>query len=372
MSGEAPDAPPAPATPSYRSLFFAVLLLLVGWLCWKVFEPFLAPLAWAVVLAVGVWKPWSAFAARMPRRRGLAATLATIGLALVVLLPAAWLGVVVISQAAEAASRAAAGLREQDIRGFGDLARIPWVSRAVEWATARTGLSSEELGKRALEALSTASSFVASKSGSLLRGFLETAVSFVLTMFFVFVLLRDGAAIAKALTELIPLDEEARTRIATRYGGMLGAIFRGSLLCAIVQGATGGIGWALAGLPSAVLAGTAMAVLSLLPVGGTAIVWLPGAAWLWFGGHHGAAIFLAAWGAVVTSTLADNFLKPFLIGGQAEMDTIVVFVGVLGGIASFGLLGVFIGPMALAGGVSLVEVLRDAADRSRAGTTAPP
>jgi predicted PurR-regulated permease PerM len=362
VSGAGSNAPAA--APSYRTIFVAALLGLVGWLCWKVFEPFLGPLAWAVVLAVGVWKPWSALAARMPSRRGLAATLATVGLALVVLLPAAWLGSVVVVQATDAASRTAAIVREQDIRGFGDLARIPWVSRALEWATARTGLSSEELGQRALEAASGISSFVASRSGALLVGFLEVAVSFLLTMFFVFVLLRDGEAIADALTGLIPLDAEARGRIARRYGQMLGAIFRGSLLCAIVQGATGGAGWALAGLPSAVLAGTAMAILSLLPVGGTALVWLPGAVWLWFGGHHGAAIFLVLWGAIVTSTLADNFLKPFLIGGQAEMNTLVVFVGVLGGISSFGLLGVFIGPMALAGGVSLLEMLREMADRS--------
>ena len=115
-----------------------------------------------------------------------------------------------------------------------------------------------------------------------------------------------------------------------------------------------------------------MAVLSLLPVGGTAIVWLPGSVWLWFTGHHGAAIFLAVWGAIPTSTLADNFLKPFLIGGQAEMDTLVVFVGVMGGIASFGLLGVFVGPMALAGGVSLLESLRSVADKSRTASDPPP
>lgn len=364
------SASPEPQVPRnqqlYRGVFFAMLVALVGWLCWKVFEPFLVSLAWAVVLAVGVWRPWTAIAARMPRRRGLAASLATIGLALLVLLPAAWLGSVLVSQATDMASRTAAVVREKDIHGFGDLSRIPWVERALAWTTARTGLTAEELGQRALAAASTFSSFVAARSGALIKGFLEVGLSFVLTMFFVFVLLRDGERIANGLVGLIPLGAEARARVAGRYGQMLGAIFRGSLLCAIAQGVTGGIGWALAGLPSAVLAGTAMAVLSLLPVGGTALVWLPGAAWLWFGGHHGAALFLAAWGAVPTSLLADNVLKPFLIGGQAEMDTLVVFVGVLGGIASFGLLGVFVGPMALAGGVSLLEMLREMADRGPA------
>ena len=360
-----------PGKTNYGAAFLVAVLALVGWLCWKVFEPFLVPLGWAVVLAVGSWRPWSAFAARMPRRRGLAAGLATLAISLLFLLPVAWLGSVFVSQAADAATRLASALREQDVRGPGDLPKIPWVATALTWATEKTGLSAEELGRRALAAASAASSFVAAQSGALLRGFLEAGLSFVLTMFFLFVLLRDGEGIATALTELIPVDAASRVRLARRYSGMLGAIFRGSILCAIVQGATGGIGWALAGLPSAVLAGTSMAVLSLLPVGGTAIVWLPGAAWLWFSGHHGAAIFLALWGLVVTSTLADNFLKPFLIGGQAEMDTLVVFVGVMGGIASFGLLGVFVGPMALAGGVSLLELLRGMAEKSRPEPAAP-
>src|SRR6185369_6873326 len=112
--------------------------------------------------------------------------------------------------------------------------------------------------------------------------------------------------------------------------------------------------------PSAILAGAVMGILSLLPVGGTAIVWLPGALWLFSTGHRGSAIFLAVWGIVVTSFLADNVLKPLLISGR-EMNTLVVFLGVFGGLSAFGLLGLFIGPITLAAAVSLVGVLGDKA-----------
>ena len=101
-----------------------------------------------------------------------------------------------------------------------------------------------------------------------------------------------------------------------------------------------------------------MAVLSLVPLGGTALVWIPGSIWLWTAGRHGMAIFLFVWGAVLVSFVADNILKPLLIGGSEELSTIVVFLGVFGGLAVFGLLGIFIGPIVLVLAAGLLEALQ--------------
>ena len=109
-----------------------------------------------------------------------------------------------------------------------------------------------------------------------------------------------------------------------------------------------------------------MAVLSLLPVGGTALVWAPGAVACWLQGRHGMALFLVIWGLVVVSTLADNVLKPLLIGGATQLSTLVVFLGVFGGLAAFGLLGLFIGPMVLAFGLTLLSILRAAVHPEKA------
>jgi predicted PurR-regulated permease PerM len=106
-----------------------------------------------------------------------------------------------------------------------------------------------------------------------------------------------------------------------------------------------------------------MAVLSLLPVGGTAIVWGPGAIACWLQGRPGMAVFLAIWGVVVVSTLADNVLKPLLIGGSSQLSTLLVFLGVFGGLGAFGLLGLFIGPMVLAFGLTLLQILRESTRR---------
>jgi predicted PurR-regulated permease PerM len=150
---------------------------------------------------------------------------------------------------------------------------------------------------------------------------------------------------------------------------MMESIFKGSIVCAVVQGASGGLSWAVVGLPSAVLAGVAMGILSLLPIGGTAIVWAPGLVALFAQGRTGTAIAFLAWNVLVTSTLADNVLKPLLIGNKdSELSTLLVFLGVFGGLSAFGLLGVFVGPMSLAVGVMLVRILREIARASRAAS----
>src|SRR5664280_1930351 len=108
---------------------------------------------------------------------------------------------------------------------------------------------------------------------------------------------------------------------------MLAAIFRGSLMCALVQGLLGAIGWRIAGLSSPVLAGVVMAIVSLLPLGGTALVWLPGAIWAWSTGHHASSIFLLLWGFFVTVLLVDTVLRPMLVRGADELTTLIVFLG---------------------------------------------
>jgi predicted PurR-regulated permease PerM len=201
---------------------------------------------------------------------------------------------------------------------------------------------------------------------------MEALVTFILTIFLLFFFFRDGEAFVAAFTDLLPLEASERKRIVGSLGTMLQDIFRGSLLCGLIQGATGGLGWGLAGLSSPVLAGSIMALCSLLPVGGTALVWLPGAIWLWIGGSHGAAIFLFVWGAVITSFIADNLLKPLLMQGSGELNTLVVFLGVFGGLSAFGLLGIFIGPIGLAVAIMVLRVVHQLAREGEATNEVKP
>lgn len=351
----------------YPIVVFCLVAAATAALTVKVLAPFASAIAWAIVLAVGFAGPWRHLEARMPRRRGLAAVLLTLAVGLLVLLPAGFLAGVLVNEAIGVFGQAAAAFSARNLSGLEDLLRIPAVSEALVWVEAKSGMTQAELLARAGELAAGISGLLARVSGGIVVGVFDAVLSFLMTLFVLFFLFRDGTEIVRASLDLVPLDEANRVAVLGSLRGMLQSIFRGSLLCALIQGATGGIGWAISGLPSPVLAGAAMAVLSLLPVGGTALVWGPGAVACWLQGRPGMAVFLAIWGLVVVSTLADNVLKPILIGGSTQLSTLVVFLGVFGGIGAFGLLGLFIGPMVLAFALTLLSILREATRRPAAG-----
>src|SRR6266545_4327581 len=119
-------------------------------------------------------------------------------------------------------------------------------------------------------------------------------------------------------------------------------------LTALVQGALVGIAFAVVGFPSPLVFGALAGALSLLPIGGTALVWLPGAVILAAQGRWPWAIGMALYGGVIVSVVTNNVLKPRLISGHAEIGTLPVFFGVLGGLAAFGLIGMLLGPVVIA------------------------
>jgi predicted PurR-regulated permease PerM len=137
------------------------------------------------------------------------------------------------------------------------------------------------------------------------------------------------------------------------------AIVFGTTVTAVLQGVLIGIGFTIAGLPSPVVFGVLAALLSLLPVGGAAFVWIPAAIWLFFDKHWGFGIFMVVWGVLLGGL--DNVLRPLLISGRARISALAVFVGVLGGIPAFGAIGVIAGPVVL----SLVLALIEFAEESR-------
>ncbi|MFI5180282.1 MAG: AI-2E family transporter [Thermoanaerobaculia bacterium] len=358
----------------YAITFFAVLASLLAVLSYVILRPFFEAIAWAIVLAVALRPIWVRIEARFRKRRSLAAAVTSLLVALLVLLPAGLVVAALAGQAGQTASRFIGFLRRGETVRGGDLTSIPVLGGAVAWVQQNTGITSETVKQHAAQAVAKLSSVLAAAGGGAVIGFLGGVMTFLLTMVLLFFLLRDGEAMADAISEMLPLSVDERRKAMRRLEVMLQSIFRGSLLTAVFQGALGGIGWALVGHPSAFLAGAAMAVLSLLPIGGTALVWIPGAIALALQGRTGAAIFLFLWGVIVVAT-ADNVLKPLLIKGGGELTTLVVFLGVFGGIAAFGLLGLFIGPIVLATAQTLIETMRRAArreDEQAAGDEASP
>ena len=349
----------------YAVIFFLLAVLGIGFVCYRVLSPFLAAIAWAIVLAVAFQKPWSFLERRMPRHRSLAAALLTIAVAVGVLVPGGLLVRVLTNQTIAAATKITTSLSAGDVRSFSDFVVLPKVARVLDDARVWAGLSPTAFDKLTGGVGTHISAMAGALSGRLVLGMFDATLTGALVIFLLFFLFRDGERMAAATLDLLPTDADGRSRMSRSLQSMLAAIFRGSLLCALVQGVLGAIGWWIAGLPSPVLAGVVMAIVSLLPLGGTALVWLPGAVWAWSLGHHAAAIFLLLWGFIVTVLLVDTVLRPMLVRGADELTTLIVFLGVFGGLAAFGLLGIFIGPVALAIAVTLLEVMRGQAGTPR-------
>jgi predicted PurR-regulated permease PerM len=191
----------------------------------------------------------------------------------------------------------------------------------------------------------------------LLQNLLATLVDFLVMIVTMAFLFKQGGAFIDFSRKMLPLKEKDKREVFGRLKETTRAIFYGVILTAFIQGIIGAVGWAMVGLPDTVLYGIAMFFSALIPFVGTALVWVPGAVYLYATGSTTSAVVLFAWGLLVVSMI-DTFLKPFFIGGRARLHTLLIFFGIFGGMTAFGLKGLFLGPLVIAIAFFLGEVVR--------------
>ena len=340
-----------------RVLAIAGLALLAA-LLYQILQPFFAPLAWALFLAF-LLQPAQERLTRLFRgRNSLAASLLTAFVLLMFIGPLAALAVAFGKQAAGLAILLQHWLEQRQGQGFPDLADLPLAGRALEWLDQYAGVSPAEAQAWLLERGQALFEHFAALGGTALLGALGTVLNFTAMLFLLFFFIRDGVGMARAATNLVPLEPARRHDLRDRLGNVTRAVVLGTVVTSMVQGLLLGIGFAVVGLAAPVVFGVMAALLSVVPFGGTALVWVPAVALLLFQGRYGAAIALAAIGVVVSTV--DNFLKPFLISGRAVLPTLAVFIGVLGGLLAFGVIGMFLGPVVIALALALVDFAQDA------------
>jgi predicted PurR-regulated permease PerM len=176
---------------------------------------------------------------------------------------------------------------------------------------------------------------------------LSVSIGAVLTLFLVYYLLRDGADFVEWLMQVAPMSSTVCSRLFNRIDRTTQGVIVGHLFVAFLQGAIGGIGLFIAGIPNVVFWTFTMIVLALLPLIGAFLVWAPAALYLFSIGEVGWGIFLAVYGIVIIGML-DNYARPLVIDRSAHLNPAVVLIGVFGGVYAIGMTGVFIGPIVLA------------------------
>ena len=306
---------------------------------------------------------------RLGGRRRLASALTTVLTVFLFVLPVAVIAGTVAAQSAQLLRRLDAFVPKPGADQVLDLGDITWLRQPLAWMGSHTSFTLDQMQEWIVQGAKRMLQGLAASSGSFVLGAIGTLISFALMVFVLFFVLRDGPRLANALVALLPIEPQRRARLWTHLRDVTRAVFMGIGLTALVQGILLGIGFWIAGLPNPLVFGVLGTLFALVPFVGTTIIWAPAALWLASQGHNGYASFLALWGVLVVS-MADNFLRPFLIAGRTEVPTLAVFIGVVGGLASFGFVGLFLGPIVLGLLVALMRFESELrATRATANTT---
>ena len=207
-----------------------------------------------------------------------------------------------------------------------------------------TGLDPARLQSQLSSSAVQLSQLIASRALAIGQDTLRITVYFFLMLYLLFFFLRDGQRMLDAATHALPLGDERERLLLRRFAEVSRATLKGTLVVAVVQGTIGGLAFSVLGIGSAVLWGVAMAVLSILPVVGSALIWFPAAVVLILGDRLIAGIGLIIVGALVMGVV-DNLLRPVLVGRDTRMPDYLILLSTLGGLAAFGLAGVVIGPI---------------------------
>lgn len=331
---------------SIRIALAALILLGAVWLL----APFLAALMFAAVLCLTTW-PWFArLEQALKGRTTLAASLATLLLVLIVLLPMSYLAATIADGVSQLIGLLRPWFEAGDYAPPDWLIGLPWIGEPLEAYWRKLAANRAELAQLGRQLFEPTRNLLTASARLIGQGLLELT----LVVFIAFFFYRDGHALAARIE-----------RLAHKIGGELGdhllglaqntvmGVMIGIVGTAAVQGLVALIGFLIAGVPAALLLAAATFFLSMIPLG-PPLIWGGAAWWLYSQGETAWAIFMVIWGAAVISSV-DNFIKPILISRTASLPILLVALGVFGGVLTFGFVGIFLGPVILALSRALID-----------------
>ncbi len=314
-------------------------------LCALIIRPFVPALTWAFALAV-VADPMHRWVSRRLRLPNIAAAASVLVVTVLLLIPTVFVGWQIGVQAGRRFEQVQARLESGSLREV--LAEIPAAQAMYDRVTGNGAGPSQpdELGPA-----------VQRSAGAWMRSALWAVVQIAIAMFVLFFLFRDRQDVLTAIRSYLPMSRREADYFFDRLYGMTHATIYGTVLVALLQGALGGIMFAVLGIPGPLLWGFVMAVLAIVPSAGAFLIWIPAAIVLAIQGAWIKAVILGAWGMLVVGTV-DNLLYPALVGREVRMHTLPVFFAIVGGLFAFGAPGVVLGPVVVAGTIAVFEILK--------------
>ncbi|GKS84295.1 MULTISPECIES: AI-2E family transporter [unclassified Acidovorax] len=346
-------------SPTLQSRTLLLLLIAVTVAFFAILWPFHGAVFWGVILAILFTPLHRRLLRRMRGRRNLAA-LCTLGLCLViVILPMTFISISLVQEAGLIYERMKSGQLNFGAYVQQVLSALPsWLLGLLD----RFNLTSAAEVEAKLSSVSVqAGQFLATKALDVGQNTLQFIVSFGIMLYLLFFLVRDGSSLVNRIRQAVPLDEEHKRQLASKFTTVIRATVKGNIVVAAVQGALGGgIFWIL-GIQGPILWGVLMAFLSLLPAIGAGLIWGPVAIYFFATGAIWQGSVLVAF-CVCVIGLVDNALRPVLVGKDTKMPDYIVLISTLGGMALFGLTGFVIGPVIAALFIATWDLFSQPAD----------
>ena len=328
-------------------------LLLLGYLVFRIFEPFLEPLAWSAVLAIFFYPIHERIQKRLPQNR--AALVSTLGVTLLLIAPALVVLVYTTRQAIDATARIQDALLDPD-------KALP--AHAVAWVRQQLpeAWRSTDFSQPLRQGAEKIAAFIAGSFARLVKNLFSFFLNLFILMFALFFMFRDGDEVVRATRHLLPFDESIQRDMLNESRELIFASVAVALVIAGMQGLLGGMAFTIGGISAPIFWGVVIAFFSLVPVVGSALVWVPAALFLAFSGHWVRGIVVVAICGGIAG-VADNIVRPLLLRNRTHLNELLLFVAVLGGLEVFGLLGLVIGPTILAAAMGVFRVYMEHRDR---------
>jgi predicted PurR-regulated permease PerM len=344
----------------YARVFGLVASALLGFALYRIITPFLGPMMWALFIAFLLHPLHVRIAVRFKGRESLSAALLTVATFVLLIGPLTAMSAAFVAQAGDLVQWAQATLAKQTQQQYRVLTDLPVIGPILQWTRENLGIRTGQIQNWIAQGTQHLPQLLAGLGGQLFLGAVNTVFAFIVMLFMLFFFIRDGADFVGMLRDLVPMAPEKREDLVAHISAVTRAVVFGTGMTALVQGTLVGIAFLITSLSSPLVFGVLAALLALLPIGGTALVWIPAVFVLGGQDRWGMAVVMIVFG--VMSSSVDNVLRPMLISGRAEVGTLTVFIGVLGGTAAFGPIGLFLGPVVLA---LIIALMRFAQDQRR-------
>ncbi|HKV41188.1 MAG TPA: AI-2E family transporter [Blastocatellia bacterium] len=335
-------------------IFLLSLSAIALLLCLVIARPFLTSIGWALIIAV-TFHPVHNRLQRSLRNRNAAALASVVIVILIIVIPAVLLSLATANELQNAFQSVS---KKSAAQGGWGIYLTRMSDAASKWIGGYIQAPEFDLRRELLSRLELISSLAGSTLANLAGNVTSVLIQGILTLFILFFVLRDGKSARRLASAVIPLSQDQVERLFNSVTDTIIADMYGVVAVAIAQALLMAAAFWVLGLPSPFLWGAISSVVSLLPIGGTAFVWLPASLILGASGHWAKAIILFAWGAGVVGMLA-TIVQPIVLGRRTKLHTLQIFLGLLGGIQAFGIIGLFLGPIIISVTGALFHIIRE-------------